>query len=870
MYIKKIVLFLLLAISCLCVKAQKTDSYVIVSGHVIDTDLKALEFCYITVMNPSDSSIIAYDMTDKEGKYSVAIPKVSSEVLINLSGFDVKRQIARIKTIDQKLDFKAEIEVHELEEVQIKAKRMWLNRDTLNYLVGAYVTEFDHSIGDVLKQMPGISIDDNGTINYQGVPINHFYIENIDLLQGRYGLATNGIKAADVATVQVMENHEHVLALQDQNNQTSAAINLKLKEDVKGVWTKNADLGLGGNSDRVLWHNSLNAMVFAKGDQHAFFYDNDNTGLGSNTAKSHYGSTSESDISKVGVRGHWSSPVGNGIRNNLHSININNMNKLTDTTQLHYNLHYEHDIRHGTSLSRTTYVMADGSNLVMNENIADHYTTNQADLQLVYENNSKKEYLHNKLTLSGSWKESGGEVLSNEKNIAQHAYHRTFGLKNNTHWTHRTQSGGGFSLSSTSSLATSPQALTVFGDMQARQEVDVLSLSTSNNFELLHDFTHHNFSITPSASLDANYVKMTSLLNRNEILQAANGNMQYTNLSANLALVFRYKKNTFDATLSIPLSYRLTNLNNSPLLNEKTDVLRQKLMLKSYFILLWKANEKFTFDFNADYQSNENPWDQLYTAYVMSSYSNMNRYQANLFDAKQAGCQMKISFKEVMSGWFAYLHGSCSRSWSDVLYGTTIDSEAHTVLEAQQTPNHSLRYSASLNFCKNIDWHDIVAEVTASWNRSESEVLRQSIVTDYSLNSYSLKGRLSFNVVRGYRLDYYCNWSMSDSHSTNYSSTIKTLSQRATIDLRIIESRLYLSLSGNHTHNSGFSGKKDYVFVDAGLKLKTKNKMEWSLDCMNLFNNRRFISRSSDAMTEWFSEYYLNPRSLILRCRFSL
>ena len=53
------------------------------------------------------------------------------------------------------------------------------------------------------------------------------------MLQGRYNLATQSIKAEDVATVQVLENHEHAHALQDQMPSANAAINLKLKNKAK-------------------------------------------------------------------------------------------------------------------------------------------------------------------------------------------------------------------------------------------------------------------------------------------------------------------------------------------------------------------------------------------------------------------------------------------------------------------------------------------------------------------------------------------------------------------------------------------------------------------------------------------------------------
>ena len=40
-----------------------------------------------------------------------------------------------------------------------------------------------------------------------------FYIEGLDLMKGHYGIATNNIDPNNIATVQVLENHQDIKAL---------------------------------------------------------------------------------------------------------------------------------------------------------------------------------------------------------------------------------------------------------------------------------------------------------------------------------------------------------------------------------------------------------------------------------------------------------------------------------------------------------------------------------------------------------------------------------------------------------------------------------------------------------------------------------
>ena len=69
-----------------------------------------------------------------------------------------------------------------------------------------------------------------GQILYQNKEISKFYIEGLDLLQGKYGLATQNVDAEKVASVQIMENHQPLKALKGMEVPDNAAINLKLKQ----------------------------------------------------------------------------------------------------------------------------------------------------------------------------------------------------------------------------------------------------------------------------------------------------------------------------------------------------------------------------------------------------------------------------------------------------------------------------------------------------------------------------------------------------------------------------------------------------------------------------------------------------------------
>lgn len=832
----------------------------------------------VTMLQPADSSIVAYTTTDKQGFYTLKATTQLSEVLLSISGFNIKRKTTHIKAHSQTLDFHVEEENRILREVVVQSQKLWGNRDTLNYLVSAYTRGKDRSIGDVLKKLPGITIEDNGVIKYQGNPINHFYIENLDMLQGRYNLATQGIKAEDVATVQVLENHEHIRSRQDQTPSERAAINLKIKDKAKGIWSKSADLGTGHNHDETLWEAMLQTMYFGKGKQHMLRYSGDNLGRSLEMGTDHYGFSSEGNSRMVSLVEHSSPPIGNSLFGYRHSINLNNLAKLSDSITINYNLNYSHNFASGHSFSQTTYFLPNGEKQLLMEDIADRTHTHSANIQLIYEMNLQRRYLKNAFSLWGRWNEGRGEILSGhqfhppilngtsgDSSISQALHYRSLGVTNRTHWVYRTAKGGGFEWISTNRVSKTPQTLIITGERPAHQDIEITAISTSNSFRLLRDLRSYRWTLSSSGNLNTNYTILTSALTHPNIPVAPYGDMNHLHTSVDLGPVAQYTSGNFQSKLSLPVALTYTALHNAAVEGEETDAHRLRLYLQPSFSLHWKASDYFTLNANAHYSVSETPWRKLLTTNVMQNYRSLSRYRATLDNSYNASAHFKVEFKDIFSSVFAHLEGNWQRSWSDIAYGTTLDAQAHTIVEAAYMPNQSNRYILTAYGRKDIDWHTLQIELSATRSWGKSEMLRQSVLTTYSTTGYALQGTLAFDIASGYRLDYKATWQRQRSAAPQQTFTFDELSQRAELSLRLLPSRLFLNLYANHTHNSSLvSERKDYLFIGSSLQFKFSKKVEFNLNGDNLTNIRSYSSRSIGDMENYYSEYYLRPLSITL------
>src|SRR3546814_12824700 len=79
----------------------------------------------------------------------------------------------------------------DLSEVEIKSKPIIRNiGDTLSYNIDSFAKNEDRSISDVIKRLPGMEVNENGKIKFNGQDISNLYIDGDDLLDEKYALGT--------------------------------------------------------------------------------------------------------------------------------------------------------------------------------------------------------------------------------------------------------------------------------------------------------------------------------------------------------------------------------------------------------------------------------------------------------------------------------------------------------------------------------------------------------------------------------------------------------------------------------------------------------------------------------------------------------
>lgn len=216
---------------------------------------------------------IAFSSSSADGSFKLSSQSEIDSVSFRCMGYESVK-------LPRSYDYKSGVELFpkatQLKDVVVEAPDIYAKGDTLVFNVSRYAKGEDNAIIDVIKRLPGIKVEEDGTIKYQGKPINKFYIDGDDFLEGQYGLATNNISHKDVKSVEVMENHQPVKALEGIEFPEEAGINIKLKEDAKGKWVGVAKAGTGVQP--FLYDGSLYAMRIAPKVQNIITLRGGNTG----------------------------------------------------------------------------------------------------------------------------------------------------------------------------------------------------------------------------------------------------------------------------------------------------------------------------------------------------------------------------------------------------------------------------------------------------------------------------------------------------------------------------------------------------------------------------------------------------------------
>ena len=165
----------------------------------------------------------------------------------------------------------------ELPEILVKRNRLPLriHGDTISFNAAQYIDINSVKLEDLLKRMPGFTVDENGRILFNGKHISKILIEGDDLAGARYTALSRNLRASIVKELQVVQHFQENRLMKDHVSYDAIAINLTINKEFLGRPSGNlsASTSLGSygsvNADLLRLHNNSKQL---------FFFDKNNLG----------------------------------------------------------------------------------------------------------------------------------------------------------------------------------------------------------------------------------------------------------------------------------------------------------------------------------------------------------------------------------------------------------------------------------------------------------------------------------------------------------------------------------------------------------------------------------------------------------------
>ena len=207
----------------------------------------------IIAVEKSTQVLDGFGISNDSGYFSLTLKKDTDyDIKISFIGF---KQIAFVlnKNVDFEKNFKLEQQAEALDEVELVYEMpVTIRGDTIIYNADSFNTGTERKLGDVLKNMPGIEINDDGRIEVEGKEVTKITVEGKDFFDGDSKLATQNLPANVVGKVQVLRNFSEVDQLRSvTNNEDNIAINISLKSGKDKFWFGEITAG-AGNEDRFI------------------------------------------------------------------------------------------------------------------------------------------------------------------------------------------------------------------------------------------------------------------------------------------------------------------------------------------------------------------------------------------------------------------------------------------------------------------------------------------------------------------------------------------------------------------------------------------------------------------------------------------
>lgn len=854
-----------------------------IKGNIKDSNGNLLPRATITLKNKNSQSILNYAIANYNGAYSIDTKSDSLEVIISAAYLGYKSFSITIENKNQYLDLILTESPETLKEVLIKSYNIEKKEDTLSYSVSAFKSQNDRSVADVIKKMPGIEVLPNGQITYLGKPIEKYYIDGLDMLEGRYSLANENISAADVSKVQILENHQPIKVLDSLIFSDKTSLNIKLKNNT--VLTGRAKIG--GGLSPILFETNITPLIFQQKKQALISYQFNNTGDDLVRFSRDFSETNnlvngfEAKKKNFLALRQISRPPFSSKRwlnNNEHFANINQLYRLKDKTDIKLGLSYLNSTRYDNGLRNTTYI-TENDTINLREQINNIIFLKSFKAKISIEKNLEKSYFQNSLSFKASWDRQRGYLENTNSSITQNLskpysilynqfkFLKPFGkqlitIKSNTGYTHTHEE-----------LIVSPgqfQNLIANGEeFDSNEQITRLnSFFTENTIGTTKKIK--SFTISPQIGLAFRRQELIS-----DLFATSNGsttnsgvdfqnNLELQNFTTFITNRLDFKKNRWVLSLETPLYLRYfansSQIDNIRRLNFEPDLSVTK-KLSPY----WEANIRLKIEYVYG------DIDNLYDGFILRNYLSLVRFNSVLSESKRSSSALYLNYRDAIKAIFGSLSLSLNNNNNNLFFNNSISENGALVIQAIERDNLFTTKALNLEISKYFNKAKTTLSFGGRFSFSERPQIVNGSFSSFDNLSQDYKLNAESKITKWWNISANSNLSINKLNTINNQSFRITNFKSSVVSFFNFKDNQSISFDAEVNQNNFQNNTvSNYLFnIDYQFTFKKYNldaKIIWN----NIFNTNNYVNANNGLFFSSENLYSLRPSQILLSVNFSL
>ncbi|MFW6369965.1 MAG: hypothetical protein ACOC10_02030, partial [Bacteroidota bacterium] len=841
---------------------------IIITGFVTCSESREPIPGVIVSLRPEgENRIMRFATTNAEGRFELHLTSFPENYVVHFAMMSYASKTLPLVPERQEYNAQLSMQATELREVRFIAPSIEQGGDTITYHVENFAEIQDQTLADVLKRMPGITVEPSGEIKYQDQRINRFYIEGRDMLGSRYGIATNTIHQKDVSSVEVMENHQPIRALQDISFSEDPALNIRLREDAKARWVGTVRAGTG--FEPWLWKSELAAMRFKAKTQTLNIYKSNNTGdalaneirafsTGNSMLQFRKGYSMQDYIRVSPDNLHQIDDYRSRF-NKTHLFSSNNLWSVGEQYDLTSQVSYLNKRLDFDNSTNTSYFLEDGT--IITEAAEEHAATRQNRLlgDLTLTANTPTYYFRNKLLADVNWNDIDIQLDGTFPNTQEASVpHQQF---SNDLEILRRFGNSAYRLNSYNIYQAKPQHLTVNreGEVQ-RQEIESSAFYTNTYTSLSQYINPVNISMTLGVrglirSMESELTGVADTLGR----MNNDETMRYLSLYASPSL--EYKRGRFDARLNLPLSfvpYRYFDKIADKKENE------EKLFLSPRLFMQYRLTSRLTASLSGSYVQSPLQEQSFHEGLILNNYRNLSQGVTDFETGNSQSLSFMLRYRQPLKALF--WNAGFTRSWTYAPHISNVFFLDPYLLNTfiWQDYNHNL-WMLHGNISKGVDAVNGMLSLRSSFTRFEGATFQNEIESPYESDTWSISPKITSRPAPWMNLSYEFSFSQNwlEMKNTGMKTSYQNMTQKFTGTINHGKA-WYIKVLGEHYYNEITANQSKHFFLaDAEFTYRLQNGFEFNVSVRNIFNQDVYAFTTYSGLREMRREYVIRPRNVM-------